>query len=177
MLYFFLGKAFGVLRLHGGYPFMFGQWHGGGDSYLWKPYQEGIWLWVGVVCVGVVGRWWIIYWYIARLLWSYGALFLGHLGFSGFIRRGHRSYIGWNYWFGKHLLDIWNIVSLCLMCTVWREWNWRAFEDMESTRTQLLASFTASLYEWSRTWGFTTSHSVVFYMRSHYHCICNSFVM
>lgn len=29
MLYFFLGKAFGVLRLHGGYPFMFGQWHGG----------------------------------------------------------------------------------------------------------------------------------------------------
>ena len=29
MLSFFLGKAFGVLRLHGGYPFMFGQWHGG----------------------------------------------------------------------------------------------------------------------------------------------------
>ena len=28
---------------------------------------------------------------------------------------------GWNNWFGKHLLDIWNIVLLCLMWTVWRE--------------------------------------------------------
>ena len=38
----------------------------------------------------------------------------------------------WN-WLGKHLSRIWNLVLLCLMWCLWRERNWRTFEDMESS--------------------------------------------
>ena len=38
----------------------------------------------------------------------------------------------WN-WFGKHSSSIWNLVPSCLMWCIWRERNWRMFEDMESS--------------------------------------------
>jgi hypothetical protein len=35
---------------------------------------------------------------------------------------------GWWNWFGKHSLDVWNLVPLCLMWTVWRDCNGRTFK-------------------------------------------------
>ena len=51
----------------------------------------------------------------------------------------------WN-WPGKHSSSIWNLAPLCLMWCLWRERNWRTFEDMESSGDQLLASFNGSLF-------------------------------
>ena len=45
---------------------------------------------------------------------------------------------------------------MCLMWTVWRERNLRIFEDMSSSPDQLLGNFVTSLFDWSRSWGFTT---------------------
>ena len=36
---------------------------------------------------------------------------------------------GWRNWFGKHYLEVWNLVPLCLMWTIWGEQNQRIFED------------------------------------------------
>ena len=36
---------------------------------------------------------------------------------------------GWHNCFGKHNSEVWNLVPLCLMWTVWRERNRRTFED------------------------------------------------
>jgi hypothetical protein len=63
---------------------------------------------------------------------------------------------GWYNWFGKHHSHIWNLIPMCLMCTVWRERNLRIFEDMSSSPDQLLGNFVTSLFDWSRSWGFTT---------------------
>ena len=49
---------------------------------------------------------------------------------------------GWRNWVGMHLSDIWNIVPLCLTWTVW-------MECAESTRTQLLATYSSTLFAWS----------------------------
>lgn len=38
---------------------------------------------------------------------------------------------GWRIWFGKHLLNIWNLGRLYLMWTLWREKNCLTFEDAE----------------------------------------------
>ena len=38
---------------------------------------------------------------------------------------------GWWNWLGKHSSHIWNLVSLCLMWYIWRERNWRTFEDLD----------------------------------------------
>ena len=64
---------------------------------------------------------------------------------------------GWWNWFWKHLSSIWNLAWLCLMWCLWRERNWRTFEDMDSSDDQLLASFSGSLFDWSRAWGLTSS--------------------
>ena len=58
---------------------------------------------------------------------------------------------GWWNWPGKHMSSIWNLAPLCLMWCLWRERNRRTFEDMESSDDQLLASFSGSLFDWSRT--------------------------
>jgi hypothetical protein len=55
---------------------------------------------------------------------------------------------------GKHSSDIWNLVPICLLWTVWREPNRRMFEDLESSRTQFLALFSSTLFHWSCVWGF-----------------------
>uniref|UniRef100_A0A2N9ESY8 PARP catalytic domain-containing protein n=1 Tax=Fagus sylvatica TaxID=28930 RepID=A0A2N9ESY8_FAGSY len=67
---------------------------------------------------------------------------------------------GWHNWFGKHHSHIWNLIPLCLMWTVWRERNLRTFEDLSSSLDQLLGTFVTSLFDWSRTWGFTTAVTV-----------------
>jgi hypothetical protein len=48
---------------------------------------------------------------------------------------------GWRNWFGNHFSDVWNLVPLCLMWTVWWERNRRTFEDMESFVSQIIEVF------------------------------------
>ena len=67
---------------------------------------------------------------------------------------------GWRNWFGKLHSNIWNLVPLCLMWTLWRERNSRTFEEKSSTPDQLLEVFVNSLFDCSRVWGFTTASSV-----------------
>ena len=57
---------------------------------------------------------------------------------------------GWWNWPGKHSSSIWNLAPLCLMWCLWRERNRRTFEDMDGSDDQLLASFSGSLFYWSR---------------------------
>ena len=40
------------------------------------------------------------------------------------------------------------------------ERNLRIFEDMSSSPDQLLGNFVTSLFDWSRSWGFTTVTTV-----------------
>ena len=54
---------------------------------------------------------------------------------------------GWWNWLGKHSSSIWNLVPLCLMLCLWRERNRRAFEDVDSSDDQLLASFSGTLFD------------------------------
>ena len=50
---------------------------------------------------------------------------------------------------------------LCL-----EERNWRTFEDLDSTSDQLLASFSGTLFDWSRAWRLTTSDSLPSFLSS-----------
>jgi hypothetical protein len=56
-------------------------------------------------------------------------------------------------------LDIWNMVSIFFMWTIWKERNQCTFENVYRLDKQILESFTLTLSDWSRTWGFTTSSS------------------
>jgi hypothetical protein len=67
---------------------------------------------------------------------------------------------GWYNWFGKHHSEVWNLVPLCLMWTVWQERNRHTFEDTEHSRTKLIELFYGLLFEWSRVWGYTTTSSL-----------------
>ena len=67
---------------------------------------------------------------------------------------------------GKHSSDIWNLVMLCLMWIVWLEHNRCTFEDLGSTRDQLLASFVGTLFNWSCAWGFTSRESIPMFIES-----------
>jgi hypothetical protein len=41
----------------------------------------------------------------------------------------------------KHSFDIWNLVSMCLMWTLWREHNHRMFEDVKRSTAGLEIAF------------------------------------
>ena len=73
---------------------------------------------------------------------------------------------GWRNWLGKHSSSIWNLAPLCLMWCIWRERNWRTFEDMDKSEDQLLAFFSGSLFDWSRAWGLTSSESLPLFLSS-----------
>ncbi len=62
---------------------------------------------------------------------------------------------GWRNWFGKHSSEVWNLVPLCLIWTVWHERNKHTFEDTEHSGTKLLELFYGILFDCSRAWGFT----------------------
>ena len=86
--------------------------------------------------------------YKAYRLWS---LVFRSFGISWVLPRSVADTLfGWWNWFGKHSSSVWNLDPLCLMWCLWRERNWRTFEDMESSDDQLLASFSGSLFDWSR---------------------------
>ena len=63
---------------------------------------------------------------------------------------------------------IWNMVPICLMWTIWKERNQRTFEDVCHLDYQILESFTSTLFEWSRTWGCTSSSSLMEFSSSLY---------
>ena len=44
----------------------------------------------------------------------------------------------WYHWLGMHSFDIWDLVSGCLMWTIWIERNRRSFEDEGKTLVHLL---------------------------------------
>ena len=73
---------------------------------------------------------------------------------------------GWWNWLGKHSSSIWNLAPLCLTWCLWRERNRRTFEDMDSSDDQLLASFSGSLFDWSRAWGLTSIDSLPSFLNS-----------
>ena len=60
---------------------------------------------------------------------------------------------------GLHSSDIWKIVPLCLMWTIWMERNQRTFEDVSRLNRQILEGFILTLFDWSRAWGYNTSTS------------------
>ena len=56
--------------------------------------------------------------------------------------------------------DVWNLIPLCLMQTIWREQNRHIFEDMDFTSSQIQASFINSLYKWSFISGLTNNNFI-----------------
>ena len=66
---------------------------------------------------------------------------------------------------GKHLSSIWNLDLLCLMWCIWKECNPR-IKDMDSSGNQLLASFSSSLFDWSKAWGLTSNDSLPLFLNS-----------
>ena len=91
-------------------------------------------------------------------LWT---LVFRSFGFSWVLLRSVADTVfGWWNWLGKHLSSIWNLAPLCLTWCLWRERNRRTFEDMDSSNDKLLASFSGTLFVWSRAWGLTFSNSL-----------------
>ena len=102
--------------------------------------------------------------------WSWSLVFRS-FGISWVLQRSVAdTRFGWWNWLGKHSSSIWNLALLCLMWCIWRESNWRTFEEMESSGDQLLASLSGALYDWSRAWGLTSSDSLPLFLNS---LICN----
>uniref|UniRef100_A0A7N2KNL6 RNA-directed DNA methylation 4 n=1 Tax=Quercus lobata TaxID=97700 RepID=A0A7N2KNL6_QUELO len=73
---------------------------------------------------------------------------------------------GWCNWLGKYLSQIWNLVPLCILWCIWKERNRRTFEDLDSSGDQMLASFSGTLFDWSRAWGLMTSGSLPSFLSS-----------
>ena len=100
----------------------------------------------------------------AYRLWS---LVFRSFGFSWVLPRSVADTIfGWWNWLGKHLSSIWSLAPLCLMWRLWRERNRRTFEDMDGLDDQLLASFSGTLFDWSRAWRLTSRDSLPIFLSS-----------
>ena len=73
---------------------------------------------------------------------------------------------GWFNSFGKHESEIWNLVPLCLLWTVWREHNRRTFDDMEHSPSKLVELFFGLLFDWARVGGLTPMNSLADFVAS-----------
>ena len=101
---------------------------------------------------------------MAYRLWSF--VFIT-FGLSWVIPRSIPDLLfGWWNWLGKHSSQIWNLVPLCIFWCIWKERNRRTFEDLDSSSDQMLASFSGTLFDWSRAWGLTTSDSLPSFISS-----------
>jgi hypothetical protein len=47
------------------------------------------------------------------------------------------------------LLEVWRMALLCLMWTIWRERNFRCFEDKELTTAEICTRFLTLLHHWA----------------------------
>jgi hypothetical protein len=77
---------------------------------------------------------------------GYGVGFLGLRGSVGELGIVADLLFGWWNWLGKHSSDIWNIIPLCLMWTVWWEGNRCTFEDEERSTDELETNFFRGLF-------------------------------
>jgi hypothetical protein len=73
---------------------------------------------------------------------------------------------GWWNMLGRHNSDVWNLVPPCLMWTLWHERNRHTFEEERKSGNQVLEGFIMTLFEWSRTWGFTSSITAMHFISS-----------
>ena len=132
----FLGKVFGRLRLLGVFLSLFGLLFGIRFLQLTICGVEGLILLTSALCVVVMGRQWIICYFIVetgKTYWLWSLVFRS-FGISWVLPRTVADTLfGWWNWFGNHFSSIWNLVPLCLMWCIRRERNWRTFEDMESS--------------------------------------------
>ena len=95
---------------------------------------------------------------MAYRLWSF--VFIT-IGLSWVIPRSIPDQLfGWWNWLGKHSSQIWNLVPLCILWCIWKERNRRTFKDLDSSNDQMLASFSGTLFDWSRAWRLTSSDSL-----------------
>ena len=166
----FLGKVFGRLRLLRTSLSLFG-------LQLGKKFLQGIFcgvkasiLLIGALCAAVIGRvnHLLLHCGKAFQLWS---LVFRSFGISWVLPRSIADTLfGWWNWFGKHSYRVWNLAPLCLMRCIWRERNWRTYEDRDKSDDQLLAYFSGSLFDWSRAWGLTSSDSIPMFLSS---LLCN----
>ena len=100
----------------------------------------------------------LLYCEMAYWLWSF--IFIT-FGLSWAIPRSISDLLfGWWNWLRKHSSQIWNLVPLDILWCVWKEQNQRTFENLDSTGDQLPASFSETLFDWSRAWELTTSDSL-----------------
>ena len=72
----------------------------------------------------------------------------------------------WRNWLGKHSSDILNLVILCLMWCIWREHNRHTFDNVDSSRDQLLASFGIYLFDWPRALRLASSDCLPLFISS-----------
>ena len=96
---------------------------------------------------------------VARALWSW---ILGVFGIAWVLPHSVSELL-FSWWnaLGRHSSDVWNLVPLCLMWTVWKERNSHIFEDVSSTDVQLRDCLASSLFEWSKVSGYSTSSTII----------------
>ena len=73
---------------------------------------------------------------------------------------------GWYNSFGKHDSEVWNLVPLCLMWTVWCERNQCTFEDVEHSNSKLTELFFGLLFDWAQVGGLTPMHFLADFVAS-----------
>jgi len=102
----------------------------------------------GAVCVERVESQLNICYFIAKLLVTYGVIFL--LGVEWVIPRMVLELLtSWGASFGYGpAKEVWRLVPLCLMWCIWREQNERHFEDKETSMVELRKRLLNTLYIW-----------------------------
>ena len=133
-------------------------------------------LWLVGACVDVVGSWWTISFCTALWL-EFCGVFVFWWHWVGSLWAGGGVIIWLVQWIRKLSSDIWNLVPLCLMWTLWHERNRRTFEDAAKSECQLLDCFISLLFDWSKALGFTTSilcfrFCSIFVFKSYYLTLC-----
>ena len=51
---------------------------------------------------------------------------------------------------GKRRKKTWNVAPLCLLCTIWKERNKRAFENVELSNQEVKFSFMCNFLGWTK---------------------------
>jgi hypothetical protein len=168
-----LGRVFGELRLLSGFLSLLGLWHGEESWPMIILLREGLRWSTGVVtcmcrCSGETVAHLLLYCDVSYVLWSKS---LGVFGVQWVIPTTVADLLfGWWNWLGKDSSNIWNVVPLCLMWTLWWEQNRRTFEDKERSIDELASNFFRMLLDWSRVWGFLQSTSILEFIPSLHTC-------
>ena len=103
-------------------------------------------------CDMAVGLWSFVFWKFG-IIWVLSGCVLD-------------LFFGWYNGLGKVHSKIWNMVPLCLLWTLGREWNSRIFENSECMDSQLQELFSNTLYDWAIAWGYSRFDSVTSFLDS-----------